>query len=307
MHQSFSRISICLISLCIAANGVAQNNRTAVSVAGSDANACTTTSPCRSFGAALAVTNAGGEVIAFDSGGYGAFTVSKAVSVIGAPGAHVALTVSSGNGIDVNAGSGDSVSIRNLAITVNGGTSYGIYALSFGALSIVNCTVKAGQNGIVIGGGAGSYATVVDTDVSLASNLGYFIYSPAALVRCRAEKNLGALSVRDGTAADGIVSTVDFIAVSNTFSAALSTFVAGHTTALTLDHALVSSNSGGISAYSIAGGSATARVTNSTVTDNGGFGFNQSTNATFLSMGNNLVDGNASGPTSGAITLATAH
>src|SRR5437870_9513770 len=78
-------VCLCLASLLIASVSFAQNNRSAVSVNGSDANPCTTVSPCRSFGVALAHTNPDGEVIALDSGGYGAFTISQPVSVIGAP------------------------------------------------------------------------------------------------------------------------------------------------------------------------------------------------------------------------------
>jgi hypothetical protein len=58
-----------------AAAASALNNRSAVSVSGNDVNPCTTVSPCRSFVAAVAATNAGGEVIAIDSGGYGPFVI----------------------------------------------------------------------------------------------------------------------------------------------------------------------------------------------------------------------------------------
>src|SRR6266550_2086250 len=90
-----------LVTLLVSSAALAQNNRSAVSVNGSDANLCTTTAPCRSFTAALAHTNPGGEVIAFDSGGYGPFTITQAVTVAGASGIHAAITVASGNGIEV--------------------------------------------------------------------------------------------------------------------------------------------------------------------------------------------------------------
>jgi len=123
-----ARIDICIISLIVSATAFAQNNRSAVSVNGSDLNLCTTVSPCRSFGVALAHTSAGGEVIAFDSGGYGPFTINQSVSVIGAPGVHAALTASSSHGIDVAAGASDSVKIRGLNVTVNDIAAIGINA-----------------------------------------------------------------------------------------------------------------------------------------------------------------------------------
>src|SRR5688572_6672741 len=55
--------------------------RTFVSTTGSDANPCTNTQPCRNFAAAIAKTNAGGEVVALSSGGYGPFTIDKSVTV----------------------------------------------------------------------------------------------------------------------------------------------------------------------------------------------------------------------------------
>src|SRR5882672_10685706 len=162
-----ARIDICIISLIVSATAFAQNNRSAVSVNGSDLNLCTTVSPCRSFGVALTHTSAGGEVIALDSGGYGPFTINQSVSVIGAPGVHAALTASSSHGIDVAAGASDSVKIRNLNVMLTGPPfRSAINATTFGALSIENCSVDGGNgHGIVIAGGVGSHATVVDTAV----------------------------------------------------------------------------------------------------------------------------------------------
>src|SRR5438128_2774394 len=133
-------VCLCLASLLIASVSFAQNNRSAVSVNGSDANPCTTVSPCRSFGVALAHTNPDGEVIALDSGGYGAFTISQPVSVIGAPGVHAALTTLGGDGIDVAAGSSDNVKIINLKITILGATGKGVSGTAFGLLTVENCS-----------------------------------------------------------------------------------------------------------------------------------------------------------------------
>jgi hypothetical protein len=294
----------------VTATAFAQNSRSAVSVNGSDANLCTTVSPCRSFGVALAHTNAGGEVIAIDSGGYGAFTVSQSVGVIGAPGAHAAITVTSGDGIDVTAGASDTVTIRGLNITLTGGATFGINASTFGALFIDHCSVLGGVNGIRIAGGAGSHASLVDTAARAATDTGYSIASRAALVRCRAEKNADVgLSVSDGTATDGIVSAVDFVSVGNGGTGAgIFSVTAGRHNVLNLDHALVSNNVGdGISANALMSGNAAVRVTNSTVADNGQYGFNQSGSSTFRSMNNNLVAGNAAGDTLGMITAVTVH
>src|SRR5687767_15933104 len=91
--------------------------RTFVSTSGSDANPCTRAEPCRNFAAALPNTLAGGEVVALDSGGYGPFVVDKAVTVAGAPGAHVAVTAFAGDAVTVNAAASEHVVLRNLYLT----------------------------------------------------------------------------------------------------------------------------------------------------------------------------------------------
>ena len=316
MSRSATRIGFFLISLCITSIAAAQNGRSAISVNGSDSNPCTTVSPCRSFGVALSHTNAGGEVIAVDSGGYGSFIISQSVIVVGAPGVHAALTVASlgGKGIEVTAGSSDSVEIRGLNITITASNGTGILATGFGTLTIEACSVNGGLTGIFILGAAGSHATVVDTAVRGASNQGFRIVSRAALVRCRAENNgQTGLFVVSGTAADGIVSAVDFVSVNNQAGAGAAVLInatAGHNTFLNLDHAMISNNTddGIFASSSIASTSANVRVTNSTITDNGIFGFAQfGTTSTFNSMNNNLVAGNAVNETSGTISLITTH
>src|ERR1700747_3305666 len=97
------------------------NNRSAVSVNGNDLNPCTVASPCRSFTAAIALTNPGGEVIALDSAGYGPFAVPSSLTISGAPGVHAAITVTlvSGIGITVNAAATDNVTLRSLVVIGN--------------------------------------------------------------------------------------------------------------------------------------------------------------------------------------------
>ena len=59
--------------------------RTHVSAAfGNDANTatnCTAAAPCRFFQAAMTVTDTNGEVVVLDSGGYGAVTITKSLSL----------------------------------------------------------------------------------------------------------------------------------------------------------------------------------------------------------------------------------
>src|SRR5437867_3903117 len=145
-RRNFMRRMLFVSLSFLAVNAFALNNRSAVSVNGSDLNPCTTTSPCRSFGAALAQTNPGGEVIALDSGGYGSFTAAQAVTVSGAPGFHAAITAPAGNGITVSAGPADAVFLRNLVI-IGAGGSNGIDVQSAASVHIVNCLVRGFTSG----------------------------------------------------------------------------------------------------------------------------------------------------------------
>ena len=294
---------ICVLSLLVTAALYAQNNRSAVSVIGSDANACTTIAPCRSFSVALAHTNAGGEVIAIDSGGYGAFTISQSVSVIGAPGVHAALTVTGGDGIDVAAGLGDNVKIRGLNITLTTSMGRGIYATTFAYLTIENCSVNGGHDGIFISGDAGGGTTIVDTSVRALANVGYYILSRASLVRCRAQEcsNVG-IYVSNAGMTNGLASAVDFVSVSNLFGAAV--YSTG-TAYLNLDHAMISNNGGdGITNYSDPSMTGIVSLTNSMVTNNGRYGLSRTGNSIIYSLKNNLVLGNTFGNNGTITTLA---
>src|SRR5438128_3060465 len=161
-----SRLSVTFVFLLFAAAVSAQNNRSAVSVTGSDLIPCITASPCRLFGAVRAVTNAGGEIIALDSACYGPFNIHRAVTVSGAPGIHAAISVPS-FGITVNAGTSDRVTIRNLVLISVGGSN-GITVSSAGETRILQCLVRGfGSVGIAL-----SVGNMVIDRTSVLDNFG---------------------------------------------------------------------------------------------------------------------------------------
>src|SRR6266550_2384921 len=253
MLRTFA-VRFCII-VSLAAPASAQNNRSAVSINGSDLNPCTPASPCRSFTTALAHTNSGGEVIALDSGGYGPFSVTQDVTVAGAPGVYAALTVSSGNGIDVNAPS-SSVKISNLRISLVGYTGIGINAPAFTYLMIDNCVINGGQHGIWIAGAYNSRTVIADTIVRITGNIGFFCQSFAAILRSRAEgcANDG-LYAETRALQDTQVTAVDFAAIGGQGNGVRAFGgIAQRTVNITLDRAVVSGNTGdGIAAVGSAG------------------------------------------------------
>jgi hypothetical protein len=131
----------------------AQATRTWVSGVGNDGNPCSRTSPCLTWAGAIAQTAAGGEIDALDPGGFGAVTITKAITLDGGGGQVASVLAAGGSvGIDVQAGPNDVVIIRNLRIngllqTASPGL-YGIYFHSGAVLSVENCTIFGFPTGI---------------------------------------------------------------------------------------------------------------------------------------------------------------
>lgn len=101
--------------LMIASSAQAQATRTWVSGVGDDANPCSRTAPCKTFAGAISKTAAGGEIDVIDPGGYGAVTITKAITIDGT-GANASILNASTNGIVINAAPDDDVILRNLSI-----------------------------------------------------------------------------------------------------------------------------------------------------------------------------------------------
>ena len=108
-------VTILLILLCSSA-AQAQATRTWVSGVGDDANPCSRTAPCKTFAGAISKTAAGGEIDALDPAGYGAVTITKGITIDGGGGQVASVLVSGTNGIVVQAGPTDVVTLRNLRI-----------------------------------------------------------------------------------------------------------------------------------------------------------------------------------------------
>ena len=108
----------------------AQASRTWVSGVGDDANPCSRTAPCKTFAGAISKTAAGGEIDALDPGGFGAVTITKAITLDGGGGQVASVLVSGTNGIVVAAQPSDVVILRNLRINGIGSGLTGIHFIS---------------------------------------------------------------------------------------------------------------------------------------------------------------------------------
>src|ERR1700738_5088585 len=119
-----------LLILGLATVANAQATRTWVSGVGDDANPCSRTAPCKTFAGAISKTAAGGEISVLDPGGFGAVTITKAITIDGGGGQVASVLVAGTNGIVISAGATDVVSLRNLSINGLGTGLSGIRFLS---------------------------------------------------------------------------------------------------------------------------------------------------------------------------------
>jgi hypothetical protein len=77
----FTLLAGFLMPVPMSAPAHAQNTRTWVSGTGDDMNPCSRSAPCKTFAAAIAVTDTNGEIDCVDSGGYGTLTITKSITI----------------------------------------------------------------------------------------------------------------------------------------------------------------------------------------------------------------------------------
>jgi hypothetical protein len=168
----------------------AQSTRTFVSGAGSDSNNCAEATPCRTFQAAYTAVAAGGEIDVLTPAGYGALTISHAVSIQGHGYAGISVP-STGNetGITITAGTSDVVNLRGLLIDGAGVGAYGIQFTIGAVLNVQDCVVRNVTNtGIYFNPQTASQLFVSDTIVSDDSGYGILV-QPAGAVSIAAYLN----------------------------------------------------------------------------------------------------------------------
>jgi len=160
-----------------------QASRTWVSGVGDDANPCSRTAPCKTFAGAISKTAAGGEIDALDPAGYGALTITKAITIDGGGGQVASVLVSGTNGIVVQAGANDVVILRNLRFNGIGTGLNGIRFLSGKDLNVENCFIFGfTQNGIDIALNQATPASVHVINTILKNNGGSGIRAANAVV-----------------------------------------------------------------------------------------------------------------------------
>jgi len=278
----------------------AQASRTWVSGVGDDVNPCSRTAPCKTFAGAISKTAAGGEIDALDPAGYGAVTITKAITIDGGGGQVASVLVSGTNGIVVQAGPSDVVILRNLRINGIGTGINGIRWLAGKALTVENCDIFGfTTNGIDIAKADGGKAFVHNTVVQNVGQAGISVVNSTTNVSVDIDDSrfdLGFLGVFAG--AFSRVTVTNSIVSGNGSAGFIASATAG-TAELNVTNSTSSNNITGVQA---GGGPfpATTRISNVTLHGNLN-GMLTAANGTLKSFGNNFNSGSGA-PTAPNLT-----
>src|SRR6185503_20602562 len=104
-----------------AAPAHAQATRTWVSGVGDDVNPCSRTAPCKTFPGAIVKTAAGGEIDTLDPGGFGAVTVTKAITIANEGIGEAGILVAGTNGVTVNCSTDPNCVVILRGLVIDGG------------------------------------------------------------------------------------------------------------------------------------------------------------------------------------------
>lgn len=160
-------------------------SRAWVSGKGTDQASCgPIATPCRSLQYVHDnIISPAGEIDVLDPAGYGSLTITKSLSVIndGAGTAGV-LAPSGGNGITINAGSSDKITLRGLTIEGSGTAANGVLFNSGASLTIAHCVAQSFTGvGILLVPASGTLTyTISNTIVSDNAFIGIYLHLPGS-------------------------------------------------------------------------------------------------------------------------------
>jgi len=157
------------------------NARARVFVAsyGNDSNPCTFGSPCKTFQQAVNVVDAGGEVTAIDSAGFGPIFIKHAVTITSPPGVEAGIVPSGNNTaiiVDTTAPT-DAIVLRGLTLNGSGIGTTGINFIYGKSLVVENCVISNfSGSGIALSPDVPAPVSLVVTNTIVADNGGHGIY-----------------------------------------------------------------------------------------------------------------------------------
>jgi hypothetical protein len=298
MRHAFNGLLVIAVCMLCSTMANAQATRTWVSGVGDDVNPCSRTAPCKTFAGAISKTAAGGEISVLDPAGFGAVTITKAITIDGsAGGLQAGILASLVNGVVVNAGVNDVVTLRSLSINGVGNGLDGIRYLAGKQVNVENVRIQRfSGDGIEVSTGANSgRLNVINTTISECAGLGIRMTSTtgsntASIANSHFFGNGSGLDVLS----NGVANVINSVFSHNTNFGV----VAEGTAQISVTNSLISNNLTGVSA-SVVG--STVRITNNMIMNNG---TGIVANGTVASGGGNKNAGNgtAGAPNGAALT-----
>ena len=272
--------------VCLPALLHAQATRTWVSGVGDDANPCSRTAPCKTFAGAISKTVAGGIIDVLDPGGFGALTITKAITVEG-DADEGSVLVGGTNGINISAGIADVVTLRKLNFQ---GVGVGLNAIqinSAGAVHIEDCTIQGfSQNGIKFSASTAAAQLFIKGTSVHKCTLAGLLLSPSAAATAHIDG-----SHFSDCAGGGISAGANITVLANKTVCDGNAVAGFTTTAATAKMYLVGCTATG-NAVGIDSTAGTITIAECSVFNNTGAGLANSTGAKIASFGTNTVHGN---------------
>jgi hypothetical protein len=299
-----------VVPLMASAPAQAQATRTWVSGVGDDVNPCSRTAPCKTFAGAISKTAAGGEINCLDSGGFGAVTSTKSMT-ISCVGVTAGVLVASGNGINFSGAAADVMYLRGLdfeGLVKDPASTPGLNGVSFnsgGALHVEDCTIRNfSQFGIAIKPSNAATFSVTRTTMFDNTSGGLQVRPTAGFTTGAVDNSVIAKNGSSGISVDG------FGGGSGTALTVSRTTITGNTTnGITATSTVVSntmvresevSNNGtGLQAAN----GAIIRIGSSSIAGNGTI----FSGANVLSYGNNQINGNGADTPTPALVPGGLH
>jgi len=313
-------VALACAALLVPSLASAQATRTWISGVGDDVNPCSRTAPCKTFPGAIVKTAAGGEVDTLDPGGFGAVTVTKAITLADEGVGEGGILVAGTNGITVNCSTDPNCVVIVRGLIIDGGpigsnSLAGVKFIAGRALIIQNCAIRNFTGGSPNGYGvwfapASNGAvqqqllidhTTITTNGQGSGNGGGVYISPTGTPNINvaisntqvSENNAFGIRIDASNATSGTIAmSVNNSETSGNATAGIAIVSGPVNVYANVNRTVITANSVGINA---SGATATFHLGYSTLTNNA-TGVKQSGGATMNSFGGNLI---ADNPTPG--------
>jgi hypothetical protein len=297
----------------------AQATRTWISGVGDDVNPCSRTAPCKTFPGAISKTAAGGEIDTLDPGGFGAVTVTKAITLANEGIGEAGILVAGTNGVTVNCTTDPNCIVVLRGLQIDGGpigsnSLAGVRFIAGRVLMVQNCVIRnftgGSPNGYGINFSPSANAQLFVDNTTIEGNgplggVGGGIFvdpsgSPTVTVsisNSQSSNNGFGLRVDTSAMSGGSVSTtVADSEMNGNQSGGIAAFTAasgGISNVITIQRTTVSHNPTGLNAN---GSGAVQHIGSSILSDSSTTGVKTANGGTIDSTGGNSFFNNPTGP-----------